>query len=174
MLLHVAGHEARQIAADDVLLGHEVFARHHAEVEHGDDVGVDQTGLHARLVDELGDGLLLVGQLRPQPFEHEVAREPFDPRHLGDEELRHPAFAETIDQSVAPEDSIATPTGPVCRATARCAAAPCGLRMLTALPSVMWPRRDLGRGDQLRGERPSARGRAGVPNFEVGSCGTSA
>ena len=60
-------------------------------------------GLHARLVDELRDRLLVARQLGAQALEHEVAREPLDARRLGDEELGHPALAQPVEQPVAPE-----------------------------------------------------------------------
>ena len=76
-------HQPRQIAADDVLLGHEVFAVDDAEVEHGHDVRVHEARLQAGLVDELRDRLLVARQLRAQALEHERAREPGDAGRLG-------------------------------------------------------------------------------------------
>ena len=44
-----------------------------AEVEHRDDVRVDQARLQAGLVDELRDGVLVARQLGTQALEHERA-----------------------------------------------------------------------------------------------------
>ena len=96
-------HQPRQIAADDVLLGHEVFAVDDAEVEHGHDVRVHEVRLQAGLVDELRHGVLVARQLLAQALEHEGAREPGHARRLGHEDLGHPAFAQPVDEPVAPE-----------------------------------------------------------------------
>ena len=104
----VALHQASEIAADDVLLGHEVFAADDAEVEDRHDVRVDELRLQARLVDELRHRVLVARQLRAQPLEHERAREALDAGGLGDEQLRHAAFAQAIDQAVAAEHGRGT------------------------------------------------------------------
>ena len=54
-----AGHNAGQIATNDVLLGHEVFGTDPPEVENRHDVRMHEAGLHACLVDELCHGLLV-------------------------------------------------------------------------------------------------------------------
>ena len=152
-----------QVAADDVLLGHEVLAAHHAEVEHRHDVRVDQAGLHPRLVDELRDRLLLARQLGAQPLEDEVAREALDAGRLGDEELGHPALAQAVDQLVAPEDGADVDRRPGAgAATAGRRPPPCGLRMLTAFPSVIRAGRSSGEVTSSEAARSAARGRAGV------------
>ena len=72
-----------------------------AEVEHRDDVRVDQAGLQAALVDELADGVAVARQVRVHPLDDEGAHEALGAVGGGDEDLRHAAFADPFQQPVA-------------------------------------------------------------------------
>ena len=100
----VPGHQANQVAPDDVLLGHEVVGPHATEVEDRNDVRMHQARLHPRLVDELTDGLFLARELRLQPLQHEDAREALHAVRRRGEDLGHAALAQPIEQLIPAED----------------------------------------------------------------------
>ena len=95
--------DAPHVAAEDVLLRQEVLVADLAEVEHRDDVRVDQRRAELGLVDELRHHRRIARQLGAQPLDDEGAAEALGAeRHRG-EHLRHPPFAEQIEQQVAAE-----------------------------------------------------------------------
>ena len=109
--LQRAGGDTPHVAAEDVLLRQVVLVAHLAEVEHRDDVGVNQRRAQLGLVDELRHHRRIARQLGAQPLDHEGAAEPLGAeRHRG-EHLRHPPFAEQIEQQVAAEGGWSSRSG---------------------------------------------------------------
>ena len=91
----------------DVLQRQEVLLAGAAEVEHRDDVRVDQHRLQPRLVDELAHRLAVARHVRVHPLDHEVAHESLGAVRGGDEDLGHPPLADPLEEVVAPEHRAA-------------------------------------------------------------------
>ncbi len=114
--LQLALQQARDVAADHELLGHEVLVADLAEVEHRNDVRVGQHRAQAGFVDELLDGGAAARQLRAQPLDHERALETLRPLQNGGVDVGHPAPVEATQEAVPPEHRRVGAAAAGCRA----------------------------------------------------------
>jgi len=95
--------DGAQVAPRHVLLDDEVAALDLTEVEDLGDVRVAQLTGDLRLVDEHGDEVAVVGDLRQQHLDRDHALEPGGALRLGAEHLRHAAVADPLEQRVLAE-----------------------------------------------------------------------
>ena len=91
-----------QIPPVDVLEREVVLLAGLAEVEHGHDVRVHQARLQAGFIDELVHGLAAAREVRMHALEDEVPDEVLGAVGRREEDLRHAALTDALDQTVAP------------------------------------------------------------------------
>src|SRR6185437_6776611 len=93
-------HHRLQIRAVDVLHDDEVRPVTDADVEDADDVGMREVRGEARLVEEHGDELLFLAELRQDALDRDLLSEALDAGALGDEDLRHAAGRQALEDAV--------------------------------------------------------------------------
>src|SRR6185437_1792258 len=94
-------HHRLEIRAVDVLHDDEVRPVADADVEDADDVGMREVRGEARLVEEHGDELLFLAELRQDALDRDLLAEALDAGALGDEHLRHAAGCQALEDAVS-------------------------------------------------------------------------